>query len=212
MTNAEARTTDDDRIPASTALTDWLDELAQPKGSPGGGSASGAMLAISAALLHMVAAYTPDDERAAATGERLVGLRGDALAAAEEDGVRSAALGAALAEPKGAHREADVRDAARGAAESSAALGELGLALRAELDTVVDVGNRHLMSDVRVAAGALAAGLGGAVTNLEGGLDLLRAHRADGDGLGETIDRLIVRLAVYAAARDAVAAVGAPAS
>lgn len=194
-------TDDDARVPASTALETWLDELAQPKGSPGGGSASGVMLAIAAALLHMVCAYTPGEPTTVAAGERLVELRRRALAAAEEDGVRSATLGAALAEPPGERRERDLRDAALEASRSSAALGEVGLAVRHELRIVEKAGNRHLSADTQVAAGALDAGTKGALTNLEGGLELLRAHRAPGDGLDDDLAVLSDRAEAFAAAR-----------
>jgi hypothetical protein len=98
--------TDESRVPVSLSLDAWLDRLSQRGGEPGGGAASGVMLAIGAALLHMVAAYTPDDERAQRSGQRAVELRVDALRAAEEDGVRSAALGAALAEDASPDRDA----------------------------------------------------------------------------------------------------------
>lgn len=79
----------------STPLDAWLDRLAQPTGSPGGGAACGVMICIAASLLTMAAGYTPDDERAAPAGRRALELRTSAQAAAEADGDR---------EPAGEHR------------------------------------------------------------------------------------------------------------
>ena len=112
---------DSARIPASTSLSAWLDKLAQPDGAPGGGAACGVMLALSAALLRMVAEYTPDDPRAIACAARLVDVRLTALGAAEADGVSSAELGAALrVAADDPARDDRVRDAAIRAARSSA--------------------------------------------------------------------------------------------
>jgi len=168
--------TEDVRVPVSIPLEGWLDRLSQRGGAPGGGAACGVMLAIGAALLHMVAAYTPDDERAQESGERAVALRAAALRAAEEDGVRSAALGAALAEPTSDERDDRIVTTAGEGAESSAALAEIGAALAAELRVLADRGNPHLVADVAVAAEAIGAGLGGALMNLHANLELARSH------------------------------------
>ena len=118
------------RIPASTSLSAWLDKLAQPDGAPGGGAACGVMLALSAALLRMVAEYTPDDERAEECEHGWspgASMRSTQL---ETDGVRSAELGAALRTPTDdPDRDERVRDAATEAARLSAALGEIGVGL-----------------------------------------------------------------------------------
>jgi formiminotetrahydrofolate cyclodeaminase len=168
--------TDESRVPVSLSLDAWLDRLSQRGGEPGGGAASGVMLAIGAALLHMVAAYTPDDERAQRSGRRAVELRVDALRAAEDDGVRSAALGVALAEDASPARDARIVDTGTAGAESSATLVGIGAALAAELRVLADRGNPHLIADVAVAAEAIGAGLGGALTNLRSCLALTRRH------------------------------------
>lgn len=168
--------TEDARVPVSMPLESWLDRLAQRGGAPGGGAASGVMLAIGAALLRMVSAYTPDDERAQRSGERAVTLQADALRAAEEDGIRSAALGAALAEASSPDRDERIVATAFAGAESSARLGAVGAALAAELRVLADRGNPNLVADVAVAAEAIGAGLGGALTNLRANVELTRAH------------------------------------
>jgi formiminotetrahydrofolate cyclodeaminase len=193
--------TEDVRIPVSMPLEGWLDRLSQRGGAPGGGAACGVMLAIGAALLHMVAAYTPDDERAQQSGQRAVALRADALRAAEDDGVRSAALGAALAEPASDGRDDRIVTTAFEGAESSAALAEIGAGLAAELRVLADRGNPHLVADVAVAAEAIGAGLGGALTNLHANLELTRAHLRGKDMPGD-LDEVAARTS---AARDDVA-------
>ena len=182
-------------VPTSVPLSDWLTELAQPTGAPGGGAASGVILGISAALLRMVAEYT-DDERAAASASRLAPLRRDVLSAAEADELRSAAFGAALAlDAEDPERDARVREAALSAAASSAALGEAGESLLPELRLLVDVGNRHLAADLSIAADALATGIRGASTNLRANLQTASRHgarSADYPALVAAVDRFAV--------------------
>lgn len=171
-------------IPVSTPLSAWLDKLAQPAGAPGGGAAAGVMLALSAALLRMVAEYTPGDDRAEACASRLVQQRSDALGAAEGDGIRSAELGSALAEDADdPARDAHVRDAALAAARSSVVLGEVGVGLVDELRLLDEIGNPHLDADLVVAAEALAAGIAGASVNLRANRQLAARHGAEGRAL-----------------------------
>lgn len=172
--------TEDSRVPVSLSLDDWLDRLSQRGGEPGGGAASGVMLAIGAALLHMVAAYTPEDALAQHSGRSSVELRARALHAAEEDGVRSAALGAALASADSPERDGRIVAAGTAGAESSVSLVEIGVALAEELRILADRGNPHLVADVAVAAEAIGAGLGGALTNLRACLALTRRHVPEG--------------------------------
>ncbi len=186
--------TEDPRVPVSLSLDDWLDRLSQRGGEPGGGAASGVMLAIGAALLHMVAAYTPDDERAQHSGRSSVELRVRALQAAEEDGVRSAALGAALASEDSPERDARIVTTGTDGAESSVSLVEIGVALAEELRILADRGNPNLVADVAVAAEAIGAGLGGALTNLRACLALTRRHLPeDGTDVPGDGDRVVDR-------------------
>ena len=190
-----ARMSDSGRVPTSTPLSRWLTELAQPTGAPGGGAAAGVMLGMSAALLHMVAEYTPDDPRAAHAAGRLAARRTEALAAAEADGVQSLEFGTALRLP--AHeptRDERVRDAALAAGRSSARLGEVGLALLPELRLLVEIGNPSLTADLAVGAEALVTGLAGASINLRANLQTARRHDARGVQLRELND-VVRRLA-----------------
>ncbi len=154
----------------------FLEGLRRPTGNPGGGAAGGVVAAVGAALGTMVCAYTPDEPRARERALAL-DLLGDRLvAAASTDADASEMLGAALALPDSPDRSPAVFAAATDACAASAALGDLSLALARELREVADVGNRHLMSDLAVAADITAAGLGAAATNLRGGLTLAAAH------------------------------------
>lgn len=192
--------------PTSPAVSSWLAELAQPKGSPGGGAAGAVMLGISAALMRMVAAYTPDDSRVAESAGRLARLREEALDAADEDGARSAAFGAALALPADDPTRAErVRGSAVDAARSSAMLGAVGIRLIPELRLLVSRGNPALAADLAIAAEALVAGLSGASVNLRANLQTARRHDLDqplADALHEDGRRL-------AAARSAAAEISA---
>lgn len=170
-------------IPTSTPLDGWLSELGEAQGAPGGGAAAGVMLAIGAALLRMVAEYT-DAPRATECSARLIGIRAEALAAVEADGVASAQFGAALALPTDdPARDARVRDAAIAAAESSAQVGAVGIRLTLEVRLLDEIGNRSLLADLAVAAEALRAGIAGALINLHSNRRLARRHGADAAAL-----------------------------
>lgn len=160
-------------------MDDWLDALAQPSGSPGGGAASGVMVAVAASLMAMVAGYTPDDERMAPCRTRLARHRSEALAAVEADGVASAAFGAALAMADDApDRDERVRDAAIEAAGSAAGVAEVGLAMLDELHLLADAGNRHVAVDLAVAAEALRAGQSGAALTIRANVQIAQKHGA----------------------------------
>jgi formiminotetrahydrofolate cyclodeaminase len=179
----------DPDVPTSLGLDAWLARLAEPSGAPGGGSAAGVLMAIAAALLHMVCGYTREDPRAIEAAARVGRLREDALAAARADGIRSAELGAAL-HPGGADRDARVRDAALAAAASSAELAQLGIALVHDLGVIGEVGNRSYAADTAVAGESLRAGIGAALVNLRANLRLAAAHadRIDASPLEATAD------------------------
>ncbi|WP_424447993.1 cyclodeaminase/cyclohydrolase family protein [Microbacterium arborescens] len=182
---------------ARVALGDLLDALARDHGDPGGGAASGVVTAVAAALAQMVSRYSAAEPAAADIDDRLAVLRDEAITAADEDGRASGALGAALRPVDSDERdERDRRivEAATRAASTSASIGEIALGVWREVRLLSDVGNRHLMSDIAVAADAVAAGLGGAATNLRGGLELVRAHgdaRPVEDAHRKLVDRLI---------------------
>ncbi|MDD7943306.1 cyclodeaminase/cyclohydrolase family protein [Microbacterium sp. NE2HP2] len=176
------------------ALGDLLDALARDNGDPGGGAASGVVTAVAAALAQMVSRYSSAEPAADGIDDRLARHRDAAISAADDDGRASGALGAALRpDDDPGERDRRIVDAATRAIETSAALGEIALGVWDEVRLLADVGNRHLMSDVAVAADTVAAGLGGAAANLRGGLALLRAH-GDASALESAHDGLSDRL------------------
>jgi formiminotetrahydrofolate cyclodeaminase len=168
------------------------------------------MLALSAALLRMVAEYTPDDPRAIACAARLVDVRLTALGAAEADGVSSAELGAALrVAADDPARDDRVRDAAIRAARSSGALGGVGVGMLDELRLLREIGNPHLAADLAVAGEALSAGIAGASINLRANLRLAGAHGGAGGARGELeadVERMRAARDVASAIADQVAA------
>jgi formiminotetrahydrofolate cyclodeaminase len=167
------------RASEAAPLRDWLDRLSQDDGSPGGGSASGVLLAIGAALLEMVLRYSdPDDD--SGIRSRAGSLRADALQHARTDATASATLGAALAlSTDDPAREGQVRSAGADAARTSAQLGDTGIELVTVLEQTAELTIPAVRADLGVAAEALAAGLGGALINLRADLKLMERH--DGD-------------------------------
>lgn len=199
----------DDIVPAETPLEDWLGRLAEARGAPGGGAACAVMTAISAALLGMVAAYTPDDVEAELAVRRLSTKRRAATQAAEEDGLRSAAFGASLAMSDGPERERAVRQATVEAIASSLTIGRIGVSLLDDVRLLADIGNPHVEADLRVAAEALRAALEGAHLTAEANLELLKRHRKQDDELGPQVEEFEQDLAALAEKRsecDSIAA------
>ncbi|MFS0865887.1 cyclodeaminase/cyclohydrolase family protein [Microbacterium sp. 179-B 1A2 NHS] len=167
----------EERASVTVPLEEWLDRLAQRGGAPGGGSASGVLLGVGAALLSMVLSY---GDRSPALRDRAERLRADALADAIGDATASAALGGALAQPADdPGRDGQVRDAAAGGARSSAQLGATGVALVELLEETAEDTAAGLIADLGVAAEAIAAGLGGALINLRGDVDLIERRGGD---------------------------------
>lgn len=175
-------------VPTSLPVDDWLAELGDSTGAPGGGAASGILLGVAASLFRMVAAYTPDDPRAAESAGRLVELRADALRAAETDGAVSADFGAALGlAPDHPDRGVRVREAALGAAHSAGRIGRVGIELIREMRLLREIGNPHLTADLAVGAAALASGIAGASVTLRANLRTARAHHAPPAALSEIV-------------------------
>jgi len=179
----------EERASVATPLEEWLDRLAERGGAPGGGSASGVLLGIGAALLSMVLGY---GERPGALRTRATDLRAGALDATLRDAAASAELGAALALPADLPaRPGRVADAALAGARSTAELGATGVALVDLLEATATDTAPGLMADVGVAAEAIAAGLGGALTTLRGDLELVERYGSPVPGaLTEAAERM----------------------
>jgi formiminotetrahydrofolate cyclodeaminase len=153
-----------------STIDEWTEALAASTGSPGGGAASGVMLAIAYGLTSMVAGYTQvegDLERdCAELRQRARRGRETALRLADQDAAASESFGSAFRLERGKQREDAIRDASVEAARASAALGKQGTEALADLEWLARHGNPALIADVAVACGALRAAIAGARTNV----------------------------------------------
>jgi formiminotetrahydrofolate cyclodeaminase len=169
----------------SSTIDAWTRALARSTGSPGGGAASGVMLAMAYSLTSMVAGYTTvDDDREpelSALKQRATTGRKTALRLADEDAEASQAFGRAFRLDPGDGREEAIRDASVDAAESSADLGVTGAEAVGDLEWLARHGNPALVADIAVACGALRAAIAGARTNMSFDLGSLTSS-------GESID------------------------
>ncbi|MCU1559390.1 cyclodeaminase/cyclohydrolase family protein [Mycetocola sp.] len=153
-----------------STIDEWTEALAESTGSPGGGAASGVMLAIAYGLTSMVAGYTQLDgdlaRECAELRERARAGRETALRLADQDAAASGSFGSAFRLERGKQREDAIRDASVEAARASAALGKQGTDVVSDLEWLARHGNPALIADVAVACGALRAAIAGARTNI----------------------------------------------
>jgi formiminotetrahydrofolate cyclodeaminase len=153
-----------------SSIDEWTEALAESTGSPGGGAASGVMLAIAYGLTSMVAGYTQLDgdlaRECAELRERARAGRETALRLADQDAAASESFGSAFRLERGKQREDAIRDASVEAARASAALGKQGTDVVSDLEWLTRHGNPALIADVAVACGALRAAIAGARTNI----------------------------------------------
>jgi formiminotetrahydrofolate cyclodeaminase len=144
----------------------YLDQMASSAPAPGGGSAAALLVAVAAALGSKVCALTrstaddEDEREIGAAARSLIELREKARALAERDEAGYTAYIAATRLPKSTSQERTARRVAVQAALVDAATVPLELAricadLLLLLQPVTLHGNRHLISDARI-AGILA--------------------------------------------------------
>lgn len=177
---------DDDNVSARTSpIDDWTRALSRSVGAPGGGAATGVMLAIAASLASMVAGYTETTADSAteltALRRRTEALRVTALQLADADAVASRRFGAAFAREPGPDRDAAIRDASLDAARSSAALGTQAVAAVDDLEWLKQHSATALVADLAVALSAVRGALTGARANLSFDLGSLT-------GVGQSLD------------------------
>ncbi|MEF2976932.1 cyclodeaminase/cyclohydrolase family protein [Subtercola sp. YIM 133946] len=181
-----------------SSVDEWMLGLSRSNGSPGGGAASGVMLAIAAGLTSMVAGYTDAaadaPERASAAAQttapssaddrqrtldamivRAHELRAAALGLADADAAASREFGSAFTLPRGPERDEAIRRGSVAAARSSAGLGGRAVEAIDDLDWLTANGNPALIADVAVALAALRAAISGARTNVSFDLAELRS-------------------------------------
>ncbi|MBG6237100.1 formiminotetrahydrofolate cyclodeaminase [Mycetocola sp. CAN_C7] len=153
-----------------STIEDWTAALAQSTGSPGGGAASGVMLAIAYSLTSMVAGYTTAEgdrtDELHALQARAAAGRETALVLADADAAASESFGSAFRLDRGEGREEAIREASVAAAEASATLGTQGIEVVGDLEWLAEHGNPALIADVAVAVGALRAAIAGARANV----------------------------------------------
>lgn len=147
----------------SVEIDAYLEALASPSPTPGGGSAATIVGALGAALVAMVARITGDNPTYAAVAEDAQSIAADAdgirlalIAARERDERAYAAVVAAMALPKAtapekASRTERVQGALAGAAAAPLFAAELALEVVRIAERARNLGNRHLASDVACA-------------------------------------------------------------
>jgi formiminotetrahydrofolate cyclodeaminase len=147
------------------SLTEYLERLASAAPTPGGGSAATIVAAIAAALVSMAARITVENPNYAQRAERAQRIvdRADAL--------RSALLEASRRDEEAFEAVMASRGDARQAALKHAAdepLGAMRLALDVQrlAEETLELGNRHLASDLGVACELAAAGLTSSAYNV----------------------------------------------
>ena len=166
----------------------FLDAVADPSATPGGGSASAFVGALAAALGQMVAGLSRKKKSQAAHVEKLSGHLGhfrkesDALAEAiDRDAASYDAVLAAFKLPQGdAHemhlREHAIEKATKGASEVPLQVAERTVALFECLRQLESVAAASMRSDLKVARLLAAAAAQGALANVEINLDGLKDY------------------------------------
>lgn len=162
----------------------FIEQLAAPTATPGGGSASAASAAMAAGLAHMVAAmsrgkkaYTPYESQLSSAVARLGTLREELKAAIDAD---AAAFGLVM----NAYKQANAADENSAAAVIDGALREatsvpLGVAEKADeiariAQALSPITNPNMKSDLVTAIALARAALTGALANVEINLESMK--------------------------------------
>ena len=171
---------------ADMTLAQFLDALASPDPTPGGGTASAVAGAMGTSLLVMVTGLAKsntnsDDEKAALAAARqaLQPLAATLAALADADAAAFDEVMGAYRLPKASDDEKTVRSAAIQKALQGATTAPLQTlracaAAMAQAGTVAAAGKRSAVSDVGVAIGLLEAAAGGAEANVRINLGSVR--------------------------------------
>ena len=161
----------------------FLDAVAEPTATPGGGSVSALAGALAASLAQMVAGLSRKKKSQAAYAEQLDRAISDMHSAAMEladaidrDAESYNAVLAAFKLPKDSpedarRREDAVQQATRGAAEVPMAVARRSLELFERLGQLEAISSASMLSDLRVARLMAAAGARGALANVAINLD-----------------------------------------
>src|SRR5215471_14312468 len=157
----------------------FVDAVAEPTATPGGGSVSASAAALAAALGQMVAGLSRKKKSQAAhvdkLSEHLDALRREADAlteAIDADAVSYDAVMAAFKLPQGdasetARREAAIQQSTKRAAEVPLKVAERAVALLERLGQLEAIAAASMKSDLKVARFMAEAGARGAIANVE---------------------------------------------
>ncbi len=170
---------------AHLTIEEYLDRLASAAPAPGGGSVAGLVSALAAALGTMVSALSssaPGTDAALALADASAtcqSARSRALKLAREDEAAYEAYVSATKLPKAnateiATRRLAMQDGLRHAADVPMRLAETVGDLLAALIPIARHGNRHLVSDVRIAAMLAAVAGHAALINVRVNTALLK--------------------------------------
>jgi glutamate formiminotransferase/formiminotetrahydrofolate cyclodeaminase len=161
----------------------FLEAVAEPTATPGGGSVSALAGALAASLGQMVAGLSRKKKSQAGHSEQLsealdaMRHTGDELAQAiDEDAAAYEAVLAAFKLPQGdagekRRRDQEIQAATRGAAEVPLRVAERAVALHERLGQLESISAASMRSDLKVAQWMAAAGALGAMENVEINLD-----------------------------------------
>ncbi|HEV2287692.1 MAG TPA: glutamate formimidoyltransferase [Candidatus Acidoferrales bacterium] len=161
----------------------FLDAVAEPTATPGGGSVSALAGALAASLAQMVAGLSRKKKSQAAYADRLSQAVAEMHAAAAElaeaidrDARSYDAVLAAFKLPKETpeeerHRQEEIQKATRGAAQVPMNVARKSLEIFERLGQLEAISSASMLSDLRVARLMAAAGARGALANVSINLD-----------------------------------------
>lgn len=161
----------------------FLDAVAEPTATPGGGSVSAFAAALAASLAQMVAGLSRKRKSQAAYVDQLSATVGEMHAAAAElsaaidkDAASYDAVLTAFKLPKDTpedarHREEAIQQATRGAAEVPLSVARKAVEIYERLGQLESISSASMLSDLRVARLMAAAGARGALANVAINLD-----------------------------------------
>jgi len=197
----------------------FLEEVASPSPTPGGGSVAALSGALAAALASMACQLTVGKEEYAeaekemrAALEQARGLQKDLLAFIEEDVQAFEALLATYRLPKDTEEEEEsrmraVQMALRGAASVPLAVADRAVKVLEVLLTVAEKGNPNLLPDTGTAAQMAKAAVGGSALNVRTNAtsladeELARAFEEQIGGLEERAEELVAQIERFLEAR-----------
>ena len=159
---------------ADTTIGQFLDAAAAKQATPGGGSVTALVGALAASMGEMVVNYSVGKKDLEGHRDELVGAlrelaraRGLMLQLMAEDQVAYQSLVAARQLPEGSPRRAEELPAALLASIGTPqSIGATAVAILGLCDRLVDVSNRHLLSDLAVSADLAMATVRCAVYNV----------------------------------------------